>query len=286
MKINSTKPEDWRPIYSISLPGKILERIIHTQIYHYLEWNKILADNQHGFRRNSSTSTAMFDVPKELYGNWNDNKFSGCLFIDFSRAFDSIDLKLKLYGIDNTSLKLMVNYMSCCKQTTVVNGHVFTQAQVTYGTAQGSLLGPLIFILYVNNLFDYIKCDSSIYMYVDETLLVCESDNIDSVTIKTRLAFESMQRWCNANKLSITFTKMKYIIIKHTKVPNKPTLIVEKNNISTVNQYEYLGMVLDDKLTMNKYLDVIWKKTNSKLRIWQKSFDIFRKKQLLEFINV
>ena len=103
-------------------------------------------------------------------------------------------------------------------------------------------------------------------MYADDTLLVC-----DSVTIKTRLAFKSMQRWCNANKWSINFTKTKYMIIKHTKVPNEPTLIVESNNISTVNQYEYLyGMILDDKLTMNKYLNAIWKKTNSKLGILAK----------------
>ena len=107
-------------------------------------------------------------------------------------------------------------------------------------------------------------------MYADDTLPVCESDNIDFVTMKTGLAFESMQRWCNANKLSINFTKMKYMIIKHTKVPNKSTLIVEKNNINTINQYEYLGVVLDDKLTMNKYLDAIWKKTNSKLGILAK----------------
>ena len=163
----------------------------------------------------------------------------------------------------------MVNYMSCREQTTVVNGHV-SQAPVTYGTAQGSIVGPLVFILYVNDLFDYIKHDSSIYMYADDTLLVCESDNIDSVTMKTGLAFEPMQRWCNANKLSVNFTKTKYMVIKHTKVPNEPTLVVEKNNINTVNQYEYLGMVLDDKLTMNKYLDTIWKKTNSKLGILAK----------------
>ena len=90
--------------------------------------------------------------------------------------------------------------------------------------------------------------------------------------MKAGLAFESMQRWCNANKLSINFTKTKYMIIKHTKVPSEPTLIVEKNNISTVNQYEYLGMILDDKLAMNKYLDAIWKKTNSKLGILAKIF--------------
>ena len=122
--------------------------------------------------------------------------------------------------------------------------------------------------------------DSSIYMYADDTLLVCESDNIDSVTMKTGLAFESMQKWCNANKLSINFTKTKYMVIKHTKVPNEPTLIVEKNNINTVNQYEYLGMVLDDKLTMNKYILILsGKRLTLNLEFWQKSVDLFRKKQ-------
>ena len=108
-------------------------------------------------------------------------------------------------------------------------------------------------------------------MYADDTLQVCESDNIDSVTTKTRLAFESIQKWCNTNKLSINFTKTKYTIIKHTKVPNELTLNVEKNNISIVNQYEYLGMVLDDKLTMNKYLDTIWEKTTLNSEFCQSS---------------
>ena len=123
-------------------------------------------------------------------------------------------------------------------------------------------------------------------MYADDTLQVCESDNIDSVTMKTRLAFESMQKWCNTNKLSITFTKTKYTIIKHTKVPNELTLDVEKNNISIVNQYEYLDMVLDDKLTMNKYLDTIWEKTTLNSEFWPKFGDLFLKRQQLEFIDV
>ena len=86
--IKSTKPGDWRPISQISLPGKILERIIHTQLYSYLDKNNVLSLHQYGFRKGLSTILAIFDVLKELYGNWNGKMYSGCVFVDFSRAFD------------------------------------------------------------------------------------------------------------------------------------------------------------------------------------------------------
>ena len=98
--------KDWRPITQISLPGKILERIIHTQLSKYLEDNNILYNNQHGFRSEHSTTSAIFSALKDLYDNWNLHLISTCIFIEFSRAFDSIDhviflRKLKLYGLND-----------------------------------------------------------------------------------------------------------------------------------------------------------------------------------------
>ena len=171
---HSTDPNDWRPISQINLPGKLLEKIIHTQLYHYLDVNNILSSNQYGFRKGLSTSVAIFDVLKNLYENWNDKNFTGCIFIDFSRAFDTIDHKilaekLDLYGLDATSQKFLFEYMSCREHNTTVSGHKSSNVPVTYGTAQGSILGPLIFILYVNDIFAAIKRDTSIYMYADDT---------------------------------------------------------------------------------------------------------------------
>ena len=108
-KSNSTKPKDWRPITQIPLPGKLLEKIIHDQVYSYFSNNNLLSPQQYGFRPGMSTSQAIFDVLKILYSNWNDSLFSGCIFVDFSRAFETIDhnifiSKLKLYGLDEISL--------------------------------------------------------------------------------------------------------------------------------------------------------------------------------------
>ena len=102
-KIHSN-PKDWRPISQIPLPDKLLERIIHAQISLYLDVNNMLSNYQYGFRKECSTTLAIFDVLKNLHQNWNENNFSGCIFIDFSRAFVTIDhniltKKLELYGL-------------------------------------------------------------------------------------------------------------------------------------------------------------------------------------------
>ena len=126
---------------------------------------------------------------KQLYDNWNDKAYSWCVFVDFSRAFESIDHsilleKLKLYGLDTIPLTFMENYMSCRRQITTVNGHNSKQEAVTYGTAQGSILGPLIFIMYVNDIFDSLDQDNSVFMYADDTLLISKAETIEEITAK------------------------------------------------------------------------------------------------------
>ena len=222
-----------------------------------------------------STGLAIFDVLKLLYKNWNEYNYTGCVFVDFSRAFDTIDHnilaeKLKMYGLNNVSQKIMLEYMATRKQTTTVNGFSSSQAQVTYGTAQGSILGPLIFILYVNDIFHSLGQENSTHMYADDTLLMCKASDIDTVTEKAQIIFQKMSLWCEANKLSVNADKTKYMVIRHTKAPYEPNFIVKENKISTVHQYEYLGKLLDDKLSMNNYPDNMWKKANSKLGILSK----------------
>ena len=272
---NSENPADWRPISQIPLPGKILEKIIHAQMTHYFDVNKILAENQYGFRNGRSTSMAIFDVLKNLYANWNENNFSGCVFVDFSRAFDTIDHnilieKLKLYGFDEISLKFIKTYMASRVQKPTVNGFTSSQTSVTYGTAQGSILGPLIFILCVNDIFKSLNSDVSTFMYADDTLLVCKSNNISTTNEKAQKALQEMVVWCEENKLSINLSKTKYMVIRHTKLGQEPQLKIGDYKIGTVSLHEYLGMILDDKLTMNQYLDSMWKKANAKIGILAK----------------
>ena len=131
-----------------------------------------------------------------------------------------------------------------------------SQAHVTHGTAQGSTLGPLIFILYVNVIFESLNSDTSTFMYADDTLLVCRSDTISTAPENVQKVLEV---WCEGNKLGI-----------NTKVDHEPQLKIGDYKIGTVCLYEYLGIILDDKLTMNHYLDSMWKKANAKVGILAK----------------
>ena len=88
---NSSNPKDWQPITQIPLPGKLLECILHNQIYKYFDDNSLFYGQQYGFLKERSTAQAIFDVLKNLYGNWNDKMYSGCIFVDFSKAFETID---------------------------------------------------------------------------------------------------------------------------------------------------------------------------------------------------
>ena len=122
-----------------------------------------------------STGLAIFDILKELHKNWNDTNFTGCIFIDFSRAFDTI-ISTALIPPPGR------------KHNTSICGCQSLNASVTYGTAQGSILGPPSFILYVNDIFTSVNPDSSTYMYPDDTLVLCKTQSVDEVTSKAKAA--------------------------------------------------------------------------------------------------
>ena len=161
-------------------------------------------------------------------------------------------------------------YMGYRRQKTCVNGYTSTETQVTCGTAQGSVLGPLIFIAYVNDIFKSINTTGKIYMYADDTLIICKSKDIQVVTSEIQNALSKMFTWCTANKLSINLSKTKHMTIQHSKPDLEPAVHVNNTCISTVHSYEYLGMLLDNRLAMNDHIDNMWKKANIKVGILAK----------------
>ena len=269
--------KDWRPITQISLPGKLLERIIHTQLSSYLENNDILYTNQHGFRSDRSTSSAVFGTLKTLFENWNKGLISTCVFIDFARAFDSIDhnifvKKLKLYGLSESSVSFMSSYIDSRSQSTIINGCVSTEAKLKCGTAQGSILGPLFFILYVNDIFSYVKYNNSLTMYADDTLLIEQSrTKLESVKA-CQETMDQVEHWCRLNRLTINVDKTKSMSVESKNVDSDsvPAVSIAAQPLQTVRKYEYLGVVMDDKLCMDGHIDHIIKKVQGKLCILRK----------------
>ena len=275
ISVSNKKPENWRPITQIKLPGKLLERCLHTQIFSYLDTNNLLSTQQHGFVPKKSTSTAVFEMLKTVYQNWNARLPTVCTFIDFSRAFDSIDHKillnkLRLYGFDVNSVNFMSSYLDSRRQYTVVNGCRSNIDKVTYGIAQGSIVGPLIYILYANDVFQEVDDQNAMLMYADDTLLLSSGSDVDESIRNGQCMLDKVIAWCDSNKLTINVKKTKSMFINPKKEVCNSNLQIHTENIDFVNSFEYLGIHIDHSLSMNNHVDSIYKKCTMKLSLLYK----------------
>ena len=227
---------------------------------------------QYGFRPGKSTSHAIFDVLKVLYRNWNQRLYTGCIFVDFARPFETIDhdiliSKLGLYGMGRIPLNFFRNYFTHRTQSTIVNNLTSELKTVTYRTAQGSVLGPLIFIIYVNVILLECAQDNSIYMYADDMLIVSQDENMNVMCTNIQGKLNNVMKWCNYNKLTVNRAKTKFMVVSTQGLNVVPNIQIENSNLSTVTSYEYLGMTLDNKLNMSKHVEGMYKKANIKLGI-------------------
>lgn len=188
-KVNKAqKAVDFRPINMLPVYEKILEIVAKDQLVEFCDENKILIKEQAGFRSNHSCETSINKVISGWKSDIDDSKVIVCVFLDFKRAFETIDRdillkKLEIYGISQNSLKIFKSYLSDRKQQTKFNGFFSTQEGCDIGLPQGSVLSPLLFILYVNDVINVIK-NCSINLFADDTLLYCAADSLEEAVIK------------------------------------------------------------------------------------------------------
>ena len=207
---------------------------------------------------------------KHVYQNWNDKLFTLCTFVDFSRAFDSIDhailiRKLKLYGFDNISISFMQSYLNSRWQYTVVGDCKSVNSKVTYGTAQGSILGPLIYILYANDVFQELPKSKTIIMYADDTLLLSTGTTLAECIKNGQNVLDTLVTWCDLNKLTINVKKKKSMLIKSNAENVNLNLYIHDTKLDFVSRFEHLGIHIDKTLGMNNHIDSVYRKCMTKL---------------------
>ena len=170
---------NYGPITVLPRLSKILERFVHTQIFNYLTENKILTSNQLGFRPKLSTSTALALFTDNILENANNGLITASVFVDFSKAFDTVNhaillCKLKSVGFDDNSLNWFESYLSSRQQATSIENTLSSSLPVSVGIPQGSILGPLLFIIYINDMPNIVK-HCKILLYANDTLLYYSS---------------------------------------------------------------------------------------------------------------
>ena len=273
---NPLEPGNWRPITLLPLPSKLLEKAIHYQVNLFMNNNNILDNRQHGFRSSLSTSTAIFELVKKLFNNYDEGKCTSCIFVDYKKAFETLDHKIpckKLcrYNFSPMSVKWFDSYLSNRKH--IVNTSSFTSqpAEVKYGVPQGSTLGPLLFIIYVNDLLKSVQNGNfeNIIMYADDTVLYATHTDPNMCIKNCQGLLDGLSTWCQENKLTINTTKTKHMFVgrrkEHTELASETNVYVNEKALNNVSRYTYLGVDIDYTLSFDTMVDSIYMKANRKL---------------------
>ena len=211
-----TEVTNYRLVSLLPLPGKLLEKIAHAHLSHFFESNDILTDKQGVFRKGFSTASSIADLTDSPLSNVNEELKSMATFIDLRKAFDTVDhaillKKLRCYGVAGKNLEWCTNYLSNRNQRTLANGKLSTENGITCGVPQGSVISPLFFILYVNDI-QFAVGGASVQLYADNTVIYVKGRNKEEAVAKLQPALDEFSMWCKANKLTLNATKTKLMI--------------------------------------------------------------------------
>ena len=268
---------NYRPISILPSISKVLEKIIYNRLLEFITHNDIFSPHQYGFRPNRSTYMAINDLYCRITGDLDSQKCSLGIFLDLSKAFDTLNHqilldKLNTYGIRGLANSWIKDYLSNRKQYVIYNNTNSAQSDIICGVPQGSILGPLLFLLYINDL-PLSSPSSHFIIFADDTnILFSHKDPIQlQDLINTEL--KNISNWFKLNKLSLNIGKTNYMIFKN-KYNNKPShdlsIQIDNKHIERVDTTKFLGILIDSNLT--------WKPHTSHItKIVSKYNGIFRK---------
>jgi hypothetical protein len=269
-KVNKTiKCEEFRPINMLYIEEKIIEHLVKDQLLAFVDENNILCAEQSGFRASHSCESALNVIMNHWKEQLQLKKITIVTFLDLKRAFETIDRrillkKLERYGIKGTVLRFFENYLKDRKQHCRFDGVCSEDEYNDLGVPQGTVIGPLLFILYINDIIKNVKF-SKVSLFADDTLLSISGDNVEEVMRNMNKDLQLLSKWLNYNKLKLNVEKTKFMVITNKRiVKNEVSLNINDQPIERVIKMKYLGMMLDDALKLDDHVDYICKKMGRK----------------------
>ena len=266
-KGDRTTPANYRPISLTSICCKTLEHIVHSQVMKHLEQHKILSDQQHGFRKRRSCESQLVLTMQDLAASLEVGEQIDAILLDFSKAFDKVPhqrlvQKLSHYGIRGTLINWIQSFLSDRSQRVLIDNHSSEPAPVTSGVPQGSVLGPLLFLLYINDLPERAK--STTRLFADDSLLYRKiKSESNSSTLQEDL--QKLEEWEHDWQMSFNPSKCEVLRITRKRNPIITNYVLHGQQLATVKKGKYLGVTISDKLSWNDHVDATTKKANTSL---------------------
>ena len=268
--------KNYRPISMLPICGKMLEKIIFNRLYSYLSTQNLITKNQSGFRPGDSTTNQLLYFTNEIHKAFDDPKSLEVrsIFLDISKAFDKVwheglIFKLERNGISGNVLKLLKSYLANRKQRVALNGVFSEYANVESGVPQGSVLGPLLFLVYINDLEENIR--SKIRFFADDTMLFSIVNDNDTSATELQHDLNLIGKWAYQWKLEFNpdptkqATELLFSCKSHSTL--HPQLFFNNNPVSTVTEHKHLGLILEPKLIFSKHINEKISKANKNIGI-------------------
>ena len=257
---------NYRPISLLSVFSKIVEKVMYEHLYKFLEKHEILHTLQFGFRASHSINHALVSLTEAIKNSLDNRKFGCEIFIDLQKTFDTVNhnillMKLEHYGIRGTALDLFKSYLSDRKQFVSVNGSNSSHLSVTCGVPQGSVLGPLLFLIYINDL-PLSSSRLDFYLFADDTNIYYEAESLHHLQNMVNKELKKVKIWLNVNKLSLNIDKTNFIIFKSPQHSAPETVSIKIGNlpIKQTCYVKFLGVLLDENLSWKYHLTELSKK--------------------------
>lgn len=283
-KGNKNDISNYRSIALLSVFSKIFEKAFYLRLLNFLESQNFFNPQQFGFRKGVSTEHAINSLYKKVLNNLDSNNQVACILFDQKRAFDLLDIdllltKLQTYGVRGTASKWLRSFLSGRIQRVVLNvdGMRYSSAssEVDSGVPQGSLLGPLLFITFVNDIFSYNSINNHIMLFADDTSVISSATSTDELSFNADIAVKDISKYCLENGLILNPNKTELISFS-TKDLNKSLLVrINNKTIEQSSVVKYLGVYIDSKLTWSNQIDFILKKLTTHCYVlWQLRFKV------------
>ena len=265
---------NYRPITVLPAVSKVLEKCVRRQLVEYLESNNLLSDNQYGFRPNRSTESAATLLVDDIRKNIDDGLLTGAVFLDLSKAFDTLSHgilinKLERFGISGSDKQWFTDYLFGRMQTVQYNGAESETKPVFCGVPQGSVLGPILFTMYFN---DVPTRNCKILMFADDTVIYAAEKSQQSVASKLSEDLQLLSPWLENHELVLNLKKGKTEVMLFgtpARLKNLDDLNIKINGVAVSNTrtYKYLGVNLDRSVTFCEHSTKTYKKATSRLRL-------------------
>ena len=284
---------NYRPITVLPHIAKIMEKLVHEQLMNYISTKSFISPEQSAFLKQHSTETALHKVVDDWHEAINDKLLVGLCTVDLRKCFDTIChetllFKLFHYGIRNSEFNWFYSYLNDRKQIVSYNNSKSQCRPINIGIPQGSNLGPLLFILFINDITSHLPNYCYINLYADDTIIYCIHADINVVKQQLQASISQLMHWFKINKLSINSDKTNTMLLssmKHKFRATKLDMKVDDTVLEQVEEIKYLGLVIDSHLTWKSHIYSLCKKISPKLVALARLSHILNKDTLLKIYN-